>query len=92
MSKIEDLMAMPEGSLEVGILTSSDKEGKEWTNVTVDGTPEGFRALAGMLVKMADSVGSGEAKGKGWGLELHPDEVKGLVVRGMESLSLGCRE
>ena len=77
-------------SLVVGTSTSNDRGGVVSTSCFVKGTPTGFRVLAGVLLKMAERVDSGEVE-KGWGLVLHPDDIPGLRTLEVRSLSLGCQ-
>jgi hypothetical protein len=92
MGYIDDLMKAPADSLLVGTLATNDRDGKLSTSSIIDGTPEGFRVLAGVLLKMADSVeANSEGAGKGWGLVLHPDDISALRTLDVEALSLGCK-
>lgn len=86
---IEELMCLPKETLIVRTLTTNDKEGTDTTRAIIEGTPAGFRALANILLKMADTVDSAETK-TGWGLVLHPNDIPALKALQVESLSLDC--
>ena len=72
-------------------MTSPDKEGEMHTSAMIEGTPAGFRMLAHFLNKMADSVESGQAKDKGWGLYLSPEDIGALRTLEVEGVSLLCK-
>lgn len=81
----------PAESLLVGTLTTIDRDGLTSTSACIEGTPTGFRMLAKFLLSMADSVESGKAKDKGWGLCLSPEDVPAICTRDVRSLSLLCK-
>jgi hypothetical protein len=91
MGTVEALMGLRADSLLVGALETADREGVCSTDVIVDGTPAGFRALAGVLLRMADAVESGKTEGLGWGLVLSPEDITGLGTLDVKALSLGCK-
>ena len=88
---IDQLMNLPGGSLLIGTLAIIDGEGAPSTNAIIEGTPASFRVLAGVLLKMADTVETMTEAETGWHLALHPDDIPALKLLDVESLSLGCQ-
>ena len=85
------IKSTPAGSLLVGTMSNNDKEGEAHISAAIQGTPAGFRMLAHFLEAMADSVESGQAKDKGWGLYLSPEDIAALQTLEVEGLSLFCK-